>query len=131
MVLITEVTKYAIVGGICTVLDISVLYSLTSIASVNYLVASVLSFLSGAALNYTLSTFWVFDFRRFKKRAQELSFYIAITSIVLAFNILFIYTITEIIKLHYMASKAISLFIVFGLNFTLRKYLLHKEYNAK
>jgi putative flippase GtrA len=117
--------KYSIVGGICTLIDISLLFILTEFFNINYLHASVISFLTGAFINYFLCVNWIFDIRKVKKRLHEFLFYLLISLIGLAINTLFIWLFSEKLMFHYLISKLIAVFFTFIWNFLSRKYFLH------
>lgn len=125
--LFREAFQYGIVGGICTVLDASVLYALTTAGGINYLLSSVVSFLIATVLNYLLSTKWVFAFRRVQNRYKEFTYYLIITAGVLGLNTILMWSLTDLVGLYFMFSKLITVFFTFGLNFVLRKVLLHTE----
>jgi putative flippase GtrA len=117
--------KYSLVGGICTVLDIFLLYFLTEYFHLNYLLASVFSFLSGSIINYFLCVSWIFDIRKIKKRLHEFMFYILISIVGLLINTLCIWVFSEKFMFHYILSKLIAVVFTFTWNFLSRKYFLH------
>jgi putative flippase GtrA len=78
---ITQAAKYFIVGGLCTVLDFAMLFILTHFLGFNYLVSSIISFMSGTVLNYYLCTLWIFKIRVVQKHLHEFFYYIIITGI--------------------------------------------------
>lgn len=126
-VLFREAFQYGIVGGLSTILDAGVLYALTTAVGINYLVSSVFSFLLATVLNYILSTQWVFSYRRVQNRVHEFGYYLIITAGVLALNTVLMWSLTDLVGLYFMVSKLITIFFTFGLNFALRKVLLHQE----
>lgn len=121
----TQVAKYFIVGGSCTVFDFSMLYSFYHFLHINYLLASVMSFTISAVVNYFLCVSWVFSVRKIKKQQNELFFYIVLSSIGLGITSVLMWTFTDVLGLYFMLSKLISAFITFWCNFAARKYLLH------
>jgi putative flippase GtrA len=123
-----EASKYSIVGGICTLLDMLILFTLGYFFQINYLIASIVSFMVGATLNYFLCTFWIFEVRVIKKRRYEFSYYLLITAFVLLVNTVLMWMFTDVFGLHFMLSKSIAVLFTFILNFTLRKYFLHTLY---
>lgn len=121
----TQAIKYFGVGGLCTVVDISLLFVLSHYGGLNYITSSIISFLAGTILNYFLCTFWIFKVRRIKKRYQEFGFYLLITVIGLALNTFVIWGVTELFGLNYMISKLFAIFVTYWWNFGARKYFLH------
>ena len=117
--------KYLFVGGLCTVLDFSILFILTHYGNINYLISSIISFLSGTILNYYLCTFLIFKIRAVENRLLEFFYYAIITVIGLGINTFIIWVGTEFIGLYFMLSKLFAIFVTYWWNFGARKYFLH------
>jgi putative flippase GtrA len=122
---VTQAAKYFIVGGICTVLDFSLLYALTHFFNVHYVPSSIISFMSGTILNYYLCTWWIFNIRVVENRKMEMLYYILITGVGLSINTFLIYIFTEFLALYFMFSKLLATFVTYWWNFWARKYFLH------
>ena len=120
-----QLLKYILVGGLCTVLDFLLLYILVNYLDINYLVSSVISFMSGTFLNYFLCVNWIFDVRVVRKKHQELLYYILITGVGLGINTSLIWIFTEFAGFYFMISKIVAVFVTFWWNFCARKYFLH------
>ncbi|HNQ67937.1 MAG TPA: GtrA family protein [Bacteroidales bacterium] len=121
----TQAAKYFVVGGICTVLDVSLLFVLSKYFGLNYIVASIISFLVGTVLNYFLCTFWIFRVHKVENRYYEFGYYLLITIFGLALNTFIIWGVTELFDVNYMYSKLVAIFATFFWNFCARKYFLH------
>jgi len=117
--------KYFFVGGICTVLDICVLYCLTEYFHINYLTSSMISFMSGTFLNYFLCTFWVFETRIVQNKYLEFLFYVLITFVGLGLNTLCIWFLSSVLGFYYILSKLFAIAVTYFWNFFGRKYFLH------
>lgn len=120
-----QAVKYFIVGGFCTVLDFALLYLLTEFGGINYISASIISFMSGTVLNYFLCTFWIFKTSVIEKRHHEFMYYLLITGFGLGINTLLIWSFTEFLGLYFMLSKLVATFVTYFWNFGARKYFLH------
>jgi len=125
--LIKEASRYVVVGGISTVVDMVVLFMMAEIGGVSYILASIISFLCGAIINYFLCIAWVFEFRRLTKKRYEIMFYLAITLVALGVNVVLMWFFTEVVGVYFMVSKVIAVFFTFFVNFSMRKVLLHLE----
>lgn len=123
--IIIQAVKYLIVGGLCTIIDIGLLFTLTHFLGINYLLSSSISFLSGATLNYFLCTFWIFKIRVVDNHFLEFMYYIIITAVGLVINTAIIWILTGLHDFHYMLSKIIAIFFTYWWNFGARKYFLH------
>jgi len=122
---LTQAVKYFIVGGICTVLDFSMLFVFTRFCGLYYVASSIISFMSGTVLNYYLCTFWIFKIRVVENRHHEFFYYVIITGVGLGINTLLIWGFTEFMGLYFMFSKLLATFVTYWWNFGARKYFLH------
>lgn len=125
-----KIFKYSIVGTICTIIDFILLFILSKYCGLNYLTSSIISFMSGAVLNYFLCISWIFEIRIIKKTYQEFFYYLIITGVGLGINTILIWVITEFFGLYFMLSKIFAILVTFWWNFSARKYFLHsiKQY---
>lgn len=121
----TQAFKYLIVGGLCTIIDFAILFILTHFLGINYLISSIISFMSGTVLNYFLCTVWIFKIRVVEKRPFEFMYYMIITSVGLGINTCIIWSLTEFFGFYFMLSKIIAVFFTYWWNFGARKYFLH------
>lgn len=53
--------RYAIVGGIASLVDVSVFYLITNVIGKDHIFANTLSFVMGLLVNYFMSRSWVFN----------------------------------------------------------------------
>ena len=118
--------RYTFVGGIAFVVDFATLYSLTEFVKIFYLVSASIAFLLGLAVNYLLSTKWVFHNRIIENKWKEFIIFALIGILGLAANNLFIWFFTEIIQVYYLISKIFSTFLVYLWNFFARKLILFR-----
>lgn len=123
--LLVQAVKYSMVGGVCTILDFSILFILTDFFGVNYIISSIISFMIATILNYILCVTWIFELRVVKKIYQEFIFYLVISGIGLMVNTLFIWSFTEFLGFYFMISKLFATGVVFVWNFGARRYFLH------
>jgi putative flippase GtrA len=128
--IIKEGLKYAVVGGIATLSDISILYILVNYFSIYYLYGTIIGFLVGSIVNYFISVNWVFSSRRFRDNfTLEFGSYILISTTVLGFTVFSMWVLTDIFGLYYLYSRIILIFFTYILNFSLRKYFLHRKHH--
>ncbi|NMC51615.1 GtrA family protein [Candidatus Kuenenbacteria bacterium] len=107
--------RFAISGGIATVVDISLLYILTEWLGIWYLISSVFSFLVGSITHFSISRAWVFDDRGKKYWQQYKSFFV-IHLVGLAINTAALYILVEYFDVYYIAAKIIT--VIFGVSWT-------------
>ena len=115
--------RYLFVGGIAAVVNIGMLYVLTDIAGIHYIISNIVSFILGLLVNYILSKKFVFQDDVSMSKGKEFLLYAIIGVLGLGIDTLFIWVFTSLLSLYYMISKLISTAIVFIWNFGARKVL--------
>ena len=111
--------SYLVCGGVATVADSAVLFTLTHIFGVNYLVAAAFGFLTGVATNYTLNVMLVFQSQG--KIKKELSLFVIIGLGGLAWTEIIIWVLVDKLRLYLMIAKMIAVILVLFWNFFMRK----------
>jgi putative flippase GtrA len=124
--LIIQFFRYGFAGGVAFLVDFSLLYILTDIFHVYYLISAALSFIPGVLVNYTLSVSWVFKRRAIKKKKVEFVLFALIACGGLVLNELFIWFFTEITGFYYLISKLCSTALVYFWNFSAKKFFLFR-----
>lgn len=119
-----QLFRYVFVGGTAFLVDFGSLFLLTEYAGLHYLLSATIAFIFGLAVNYFISTLWVFRKGKVKNRYVEFLFFALIGVVGLGLNALIMYVFTDLLSIYYLLSKIISTFLVFMWNFLARKYLL-------
>ena len=119
-----QIFRYAVGGQVSTLVDFLILIFLTDFLLIHYLTSSTVSFVSGVLVSYFFNIYWVFHQRKYNKKRHEILLFFLISVVGLILTNTFMYLFTEKMCLFYMYSKVFSATIVFGWNFTARKYLL-------
>ena len=120
-----EFSRYIIVSASVFFLDVALLFTLTEILNLFYLMSGLISILIAFSVNYFLNIRWVFKNRKyFHKPLFEYFIMILISIIVSGFNILGMWLLTEFLNVYYVLSKTIISLITFIIKFILRKNIL-------
>ncbi|MCU0848351.1 MAG: GtrA family protein [Spirochaetes bacterium] len=107
--------------------DFGILYALTDVFLVYYLISASVSYLTGHVVNYLLSIRWVFSRRKYDAVHVEFTIFLVIGFLGLGLNALLMWGFTDLAGLHYLMSKLATIVIVYFFNFFAKKYLLfHK-----
>lgn len=135
--------RYCFVGGLAFVVDYGIMTLLAELCNVNPVVASTISFVAGLAVNYLLSTFWIFKNSKIKNRFAEFLAFALIGVIGLLINDaviwIFQYALGPNMVLgdwldadkYYLVGKIVSTVVVFLWNFFGRKFILFNKNEKK
>ncbi len=119
-----QLFRYTFVGGFAFIVDFSLLFALTELMGIHYLISAAIALTAGLIINYFLSILWVFDKRKLVNKSIEFTLFAVIGIVGLGLNELFIWVFTEFAGLYYLLSKIVSTGIVYLWNFFARKYTL-------
>jgi putative flippase GtrA len=125
--LFVQIFRYTFVGGLAFIVDFSLLYLLTDLFKIHYLVSAGISFIFGLLVNYLLSILWVFNSRKIKNVMNEFIFFTLIGLFGLGITEVLLWMLTDLFALYYLISKIITTIIVYFWNFFARKYLLFNK----
>ncbi len=121
-----EFWRYLIVSGVALVVDFSLLIGLTEFFGMHYLWSGAAGFLTGAGVAYMGSVRWVFVHRRLSSPSQEMTLFALIGVGGLGVNEVALWSLTDLLALHYGLSKVGAAGASFLFNFAVRKYLLFR-----
>lgn len=135
--------RYCFVGGFAFLVDYGVLILLVEAFKCDEIIASVISFVAGLAVNYVLSTFWIFKNSKIKNRLAEFIAFAVIGVIGLFINAGIIWFFRDFLApmnifgslisadKYYIAGKICSTVVVFLWNFFARKFILFGNNDGK
>lgn len=138
------------VGGIATVADMAVLILLRELLHIPENIAAVFGFIVGLAVNYIISTFWVFAKAKVKNRMLDFIGFAIIGIIGLGINLLVIEPFSidgmfgtgflvrwgifgSLLPLdkYYIVGKVFAVVIAYMWNFFARKFILYRKVEQK
>lgn len=123
--LIKQIIKFGIVGGLAFLIDYLILFLLTDVVGIYYLISSIISFIVSVVFNYILSIIWVFDVNK-KQTVKEFLIFIILSAIGLLINLVIMYLLVDIANIYYMFAKIVSTAVVMVYNFITRKKIIEK-----
>ena len=122
-----EVTKFYIAGITTSTIQLGLLYLLTDLAGLWYILAAVIAGVISVTINYKLNRSWVFGYSGNKKQVvQYASFWVTrIISIAIQVGILFL--LVEYNILWYIYAAVVSIAIASFANYGFNKYLIFRS----
>ena len=120
---IDEMFKYIVAGGLAFAADVSVLYALTELFGLHYLLSSTLGFSIGLLISYSLNIKWVFAYRKFQIQTEFPAF-VAIVLAGYVINQTVLWLSVEALDAGYLLAKIGATALVLVFNFLAKKILL-------
>jgi putative flippase GtrA len=100
-------SRYVIFAGIATVVDMSVLFVMTSVFSVHYLISAVFGYLAGMVTNYTLNKKHTFQ-NTSTRIPFQFGVFSLIASVGLILNQVTMFVFVEFVGAGYLIAKVIA-----------------------
>lgn len=138
--LISQILKFAVVGGFCFLIDFGLTAGLTNVAGVHYLISKFFGFVVSATVNYFLSIRFVFTNKKEMDKGKEFTVFLILSAIGLLINEIVMYVCIDGIYAHAQELKtsvsdglmvSISSVIATGIvtvyNFISRKLFLERK----
>ncbi|HIR59196.1 MAG TPA: GtrA family protein [Candidatus Onthousia excrementipullorum] len=122
--LLIQIFKFAIVGGIATVIDFVFLYIFREFCHFPVLISNTLSFCISVIYNYIASVKWVFDVNKEKDAKKQFIIFIVFSVMGLLLNDLIMWISVDFLSIYYLLAKIIATSIVMIFNFVTRKMFL-------
>jgi len=121
-----QVILYLISGGICFVVDMTILVFLVEILKINVIISNSISVLISIYVAYLLNVKFIFQAGKFGLK-KEISLFFIFSGISFFLNMFFLYMLVEIVLMWYVIAKLITTVIVAIFNFTTRKWLIFSK----
>lgn len=110
--------KFAISGCIVAVVGISVLYVLTELLDIWYLLSSTIAFFIAIIVNFILQKTWAFQDKDTKIRSQMGLFFMN-ALLNLGLNTLFMYYLVSVFGVHHILSQMFVMVALAVMNYTI------------
>lgn len=122
--LFVQIFKFAIVGGVATIIDFLCIYILKEFIKLPVIIANTLAFCISTIYNYIASVRWVFDVNKEKNKRKTFITFIVFSIIGLILNDLIMWFTVEKFSIYYLLGKVIATCFVMVFNFITRKIFL-------
>ena len=120
--IIIKMMQFGMVGGLMIILNVMILYLLTSILGMYYIISAILSYLLLTGLSFFLNEKWTFTsitHHTHKKLWHRFVSYYLVSLSGMILHILILFVFTEYGNVFYLYSSIIASFSVFLWNFSL------------
>lgn len=107
---------YAVVGGVCTLLNLAVLWVLTSVLGLHYLVSTMISFFTLLPVGFWLQKLLTFRTRR-ERAPIEWPRYFTAMAASFAANLALMYLLVSLVGVWYLAASVLVAITLLVCNF--------------
>jgi len=107
-----HIMRYLFSGGTAAMVNLGLLYLLTDIMGLYYLLSGILAFSCGVIVSFIMQKSWTFQDRSTEETYKKFVLYVVIAIINLAVNTSLLFLFTDIFNLYYMISQFLASGIV-------------------
>lgn len=118
--------NYLFISVIATVVDVAILFLLTDVVKIYYLISGTISFFFGTIVAYIGQKYFTFKDKD-KRIAKQFGLFAFISIIGLLINLGVLKLCVDVLGLHYMIGKVIAIGIGFFWNYTANRKITFKE----
>lgn len=125
--LLKQLFRFSVVGVLSFGIDYGLLFLLTELGDMHYLISASCSFTAATVFNYIYSMKYVFSGREDISRMGQFGIFLILSLCGLGLNTLLMRWGVERLAFHYMEAKLVSTLIVSVWNFATRKLFLEEK----
>ncbi len=125
------ILKYLISGGSAAVVNLSVLYIVTDMLHVWYLLSSVIANVTAFFVSFFLQKFWTFSNATVGMMKKQLVLYIVVAAMNLGINTLFMYLFVEDFHLHYLIAQIATSALIAVESYFVYQHLIFKRTDSR
>ena len=126
-----DLIKFAIVGTIGTVINISILYLLTEFFNLYYIFSEIIAFIVSVLNNYILNKLWTFQEKIQEKIIRKYFKFSLVCLVSLLLNITVLFILVEYFYIWYIMAEIIAIFCAFLINFSGSRLWTFKKNNIE
>lgn len=119
-----EIFRFIIAGVITAMINLGILYTLSSILGLWYILAVVVTFIVGTAVSFVMQKFWAFSHYSLKKTHREIFWYTINSVGGLLFNVIALYVLVEYFDIWYISAQFFLLIVLAVWNFFAYRFLI-------
>ena len=121
--------KYVISGGTAAVVDLGLLFLLTEIAGIWYLLSAVIAFICSLFTAFLLHKFWTFREHSLHRITKQFVFFTLVALFNLGLNTLLLYLAVEVWHVWYLAAQFVIMGALAFMNFVINKTVTFRHEN--
>jgi len=117
---------YVIIGGFAALFDLAIVFTLTSIVGIYYLLSVVISYPVATFIHFIMNKYLNFR-NKSKKLMQQFLVFVAINLVSLTLTIIIMYILVEWFYVHYLLAKITAMIIVVFFSFNMHRVITFRS----
>ena len=122
-----QLMRFAVVGIAALSTSVFILYLLTDILRLWYIVSAILAFPVAFLVSFFLQKFWTFNDQSSQKLGQQMTIYLFIILLDLVINIALLYLLVDILIQNHLVAQVISGGLISVMNFVLYRRFVFRN----
>lgn len=125
------IMRFGVSGGIATAVNLAILFALTEIFGVWYLLSAIFAFLLAFIVSFSLQKFWTFADFNINQFHTQATKYFLFSGINLALNTVLMYVFTDLLGVWYFLSQIFVAAIIAVESFLVYRFIIFKAPEIK
>jgi putative flippase GtrA/glycosyltransferase involved in cell wall biosynthesis len=126
-----RIMRFALSGGIAAATNLTILYTLTDIVGLWYLLSSVTAFTIAFFVNFYLQKVWTFSDQEHKQTSKKMVLFLANTLLNLFLNTTLMYLLVDGLHIWYLVAQCIVIGLLAGMNYTIYRLFIFNTPSTK
>jgi putative flippase GtrA len=107
-----KVVRFLVAGGTATIVNLAILYVLTDIVGIWYLVSSALAFTLSFFVSFTMQKYWAFRNKDIEKVRSQLPMHLSLALINLVVDVVLVYVFVDIFGMWYLFAQILAAAVI-------------------
>lgn len=119
--------KYVIAGGTAATVNLTLLFILTDLIGIYYIISATLAFIAAFFVSFSLQKLWTFRDKSRDQIGKQMSIYLVVGVTGLGINAVGMYTLVEKVGLYYILAQIVMGMIIAVGNFLIYRFIIFKK----
>lgn len=121
------VVKYVLAGGTAVVVNLSLLYLLTELFEIWYIISSIIAFSISLLTGFVLQKFWTFRDNNARRFKRQLAMYITVGILNLILDPVLLYALVETFGIWYVLAQLLVMAVLAIESYLINRFITFKK----
>ncbi len=124
-----KIIRYLISGSIVAIVSVFLLYVLTDLFGVWYLLSGIISFIIAFIINFSMQKFWTYRDMSYKSIGFQMMLFLLVAVVNLSINIILLYSFVECFEMNYLLSQVVILVLLASVNYFIYQIIIFRQHS--